>query len=48
MNQLRVAVKHTNPCGIASAQEIETAFIWAKEGDPVSIFGGIVGPKPAG
>jgi phosphoribosylaminoimidazolecarboxamide formyltransferase/IMP cyclohydrolase len=37
-----VAVKHTNPCGIASAQEIETAFIWAKEGDPVSIFGGIV------
>jgi phosphoribosylaminoimidazolecarboxamide formyltransferase/IMP cyclohydrolase len=37
-----VAVKHTNPCGIASAPQIETAFIWAKEGDPVSIFGGIV------
>jgi phosphoribosylaminoimidazolecarboxamide formyltransferase/IMP cyclohydrolase len=37
-----VAVKHTNPCGIASAPQIEDAYTWAKEADPVSIFGGIV------
>ncbi len=37
-----VAVKHMNPCGLASADTVEKAFEKAYEGDPVSIFGGIV------
>ncbi|SHF03917.1 bifunctional phosphoribosylaminoimidazolecarboxamide formyltransferase/IMP cyclohydrolase [Alkalibacter saccharofermentans] len=37
-----VAVKHANPCGVGSADSIYEAFIKAYEGDPVSIFGGIV------
>lgn len=37
-----VAVKHSNPCGIASADEIEEAWDKAYQADPVSIFGGIV------
>jgi phosphoribosylaminoimidazolecarboxamide formyltransferase/IMP cyclohydrolase len=37
-----VAVKHANPCGVGSAGSIYEAFIKAYEGDPVSIFGGIV------
>ena len=37
-----VAVKHTNPCGVASADNIYDAYIKAYEADPVSIFGGIV------
>lgn len=37
-----VAVKHTNPCGVASASTILKAFKKAYEADPVSIFGGIV------
>lgn len=37
-----VAVKHMNPCGIASADRIEDAFDKAYRADPVSIFGGIV------
>lgn len=37
-----VAVKHTNPCGVASAPTIFEAYIKAYECDPVSIFGGIV------
>lgn len=37
-----VAVKHANPCGIGSADVISEAFKKAYEGDPVSIFGGIV------
>ncbi len=37
-----VAVKHANPCGVASADEIYDAYIKAYESDPVSIFGGIV------
>jgi len=37
-----VAVKHTNPCGVASAATIEEAYRRAYEADPVSIFGGIV------
>jgi phosphoribosylaminoimidazolecarboxamide formyltransferase / IMP cyclohydrolase len=35
-------VKHTNPAGYASADELETAYVRALEGDPVSAFGGIV------
>lgn len=37
-----VVVKHTNPCGVASQREIETAFEHALAGDPVSAFGGIL------
>ncbi|MDP2891953.1 MAG: bifunctional phosphoribosylaminoimidazolecarboxamide formyltransferase/IMP cyclohydrolase [Bacillota bacterium] len=37
-----VAVKHANPCGVASAESIYEAYIKAYEADPVSIFGGIV------
>jgi len=37
-----VAVKHANPCGVASANDIATAYQLAYEADPVSIFGGIV------
>ncbi len=37
-----VAVKHANPCGVATAPTIYEAYIKAYEADPVSIFGGIV------
>jgi phosphoribosylaminoimidazolecarboxamide formyltransferase / IMP cyclohydrolase len=37
-----VAVKHANPCGVASAKSIYEAYLKAYEADPVSIFGGIV------
>jgi len=37
-----VAVKHANPCGVASADNIYDAYIKAYEADPVSIFGGII------
>lgn len=37
-----VAVKHTNPCGVALGVSIEEAFDKAYRSDPISIFGGIV------
>ncbi|MBE3582855.1 MAG: bifunctional phosphoribosylaminoimidazolecarboxamide formyltransferase/IMP cyclohydrolase [Limnochordaceae bacterium] len=37
-----VAVKHMNPCGMAVGDSISEAYRLAYEGDPVSIFGGIV------
>lgn len=37
-----VAVKHSNPCGIGSGDNIEEAYIKAYECDKVSIFGGII------
>jgi len=37
-----VAVKHANPCGVASGASIYEAYIKAYEADPVSIFGGII------
>ena len=37
-----VAVKHANPCGIASDKEIAVAYKKAYDSDPVSIFGGII------
>ncbi|SDY59639.1 bifunctional phosphoribosylaminoimidazolecarboxamide formyltransferase/IMP cyclohydrolase [Tindallia californiensis] len=37
-----VAVKHTNPCGVASAETVELAYQKAFQSDPLSIFGGIV------
>jgi len=37
-----VALKHANPCGVGVGSSIYEAYIKAYEGDPVSIFGGIV------
>lgn len=38
-----VIIKHTNPCGAALGKDLKEAFIRAKESDPVSSFGGILG-----
>ncbi|HEX8183753.1 MAG TPA: bifunctional phosphoribosylaminoimidazolecarboxamide formyltransferase/IMP cyclohydrolase, partial [Blastocatellia bacterium] len=35
-------IKHTNPCGVATAADVREAFEKAKATDPVSAFGGIV------
>ncbi len=37
-----IAVKHTNPCGAAVAEDILSAYRRAHDADPVSIFGGII------
>lgn len=37
-----VAVKHMNPCGVGTGEDIFAAFEKAFESDPVSIFGGII------
>lgn len=36
-----VIVKHTNPCGVAISSQIENAWKFALEADPISAFGGI-------
>ncbi|MDR4504049.1 MAG: bifunctional phosphoribosylaminoimidazolecarboxamide formyltransferase/IMP cyclohydrolase [Candidatus Scalindua sp.] len=38
-----VLIKHTNPCGVASADTLTEAFSRAYQSDPVSAFGCIVG-----
>ncbi|MBI4758284.1 MAG: bifunctional phosphoribosylaminoimidazolecarboxamide formyltransferase/IMP cyclohydrolase [Chloroflexi bacterium] len=38
-----VIVKHTNPCGLASAADLVSAYHMAYDCDPLSAFGGIVG-----
>jgi phosphoribosylaminoimidazolecarboxamide formyltransferase/IMP cyclohydrolase len=35
-------IKHCNPCGLACADELAEAYRRAREGDPLSAFGGIV------
>jgi phosphoribosylaminoimidazolecarboxamide formyltransferase/IMP cyclohydrolase len=35
-------IKHANPCGVAVAGDLRTAYLRALECDPVSAFGGIV------
>jgi len=35
-------IKHTNPCGLASDDELIPAYERALQGDPISAFGGIV------
>ena len=35
-------IKHGNPCGLATAPDLATAFSRALAGDPVSAFGGII------
>ncbi|XVF00480.1 hypothetical protein REPUB_Repub04eG0004600 [Reevesia pubescens] len=41
-NPTCVVVKHTNPCGVASRDDILEAYRLAVRADPVSSFGGIV------
>ncbi|XP_039688207.1 bifunctional purine biosynthesis protein PurH isoform X2 [Medicago truncatula] len=41
-NPTCVVVKHTNPCGVASRDDILEAYRRAVKADPVSAFGGIV------
>jgi len=38
-----VVIKHTNPCGVALGETIAEAYVRAREADPLSAFGGIVG-----
>ena len=38
-----VVIKHTNPCGTATGATIAEAYVRAREADPLSAFGGIVG-----
>ncbi len=37
-----IIIKHTNPCGVASAKNIENAFSKSYESDPKSAFGGVI------
>jgi phosphoribosylaminoimidazolecarboxamide formyltransferase / IMP cyclohydrolase len=37
-----IIIKHNNPCGVASAKNIKTAYIKAFDSDPISAFGGVV------
>jgi len=36
-------IKHTNPSGVATAASLAEAYVGAREADPVSAFGGIIG-----
>jgi phosphoribosylaminoimidazolecarboxamide formyltransferase/IMP cyclohydrolase len=38
-----VVIKHTNPCGVATGASATEAYVRAREADPLSAFGGIVG-----
>jgi phosphoribosylaminoimidazolecarboxamide formyltransferase/IMP cyclohydrolase len=38
-----VVIKHTNPCGVATGTSLSDAYVRAREADPLSAFGGIVG-----
>ena len=38
-----VVIKHTNPCGVATAATIDAAYVRARDADSLSAFGGIVG-----
>jgi phosphoribosylaminoimidazolecarboxamide formyltransferase/IMP cyclohydrolase len=40
-------IKHTNPCGLASYQDIAEAYRRALSGDPVAAFGGIIASNRA-
>jgi phosphoribosylaminoimidazolecarboxamide formyltransferase / IMP cyclohydrolase len=36
-------IKHTNPCGVATGGDAADAYVRAREADPLSAFGGIIG-----
>jgi phosphoribosylaminoimidazolecarboxamide formyltransferase / IMP cyclohydrolase len=38
-----VIIKHATPCGIATTQQLASAYRAAREADPLSAFGGIAG-----
>jgi len=38
-----VIIKHTNPCGVAIGNNLVSAYRKARETDPLSAFGGIIG-----
>lgn len=38
-----VIIKHTNPCGAAIHEDLYQAYVHARETDPVSAFGGVIG-----
>jgi phosphoribosylaminoimidazolecarboxamide formyltransferase/IMP cyclohydrolase len=38
-----VVIKHTNPCGVATGSATAEAYTKARDADPLSAFGGIVG-----
>ena len=38
-----VVIKHTNPCGVATGDTVDAAYVRARDADPLSAFGGIVG-----
>ncbi len=38
-----VVIKHTNPCGVATAETLSRAYVTARDIDSLSAFGGIVG-----
>lgn len=38
-----VVIKHTNPCGAATASSAAEAYVRARDADPLAAFGGIVG-----
>jgi phosphoribosylaminoimidazolecarboxamide formyltransferase/IMP cyclohydrolase len=38
-----VVIKHTNPCGVATGASLSDAYVRARDADPLSAFGGIVG-----
>jgi phosphoribosylaminoimidazolecarboxamide formyltransferase / IMP cyclohydrolase len=38
-----VVIKHTNPCGAATGASAADAYVRAREADPLSAYGGIVG-----
>jgi phosphoribosylaminoimidazolecarboxamide formyltransferase/IMP cyclohydrolase len=38
-----VVIKHTNPSGVATARTLRDAYVKARDVDPLSAFGGIVG-----
>ncbi len=40
---MAVVIKHTNPCGAAADETIRDAYVKARESDPVSAYGSIVG-----
>ena len=42
MNLLLAILKHTNPCGVATRDNVSLAWDDALAGDPVSAFGGIL------
>jgi phosphoribosylaminoimidazolecarboxamide formyltransferase/IMP cyclohydrolase len=38
-----VVIKHTNPCGAATGDTLAKAYVAARQADPASAYGGIVG-----